>query len=388
MIFYQTWITQLSGYPKTKLAKLHYNLLTPAQTPERVRQGFKNAKILIDSGAFTNANPKVKDKDKIDLEGHMQVVRDLAWLGEQATFAQLDVIGEPEITRRNYHLEIAAGLPVYPVVSCYGRSLPEIYKMIDYYMEYTDYIFLGGLVSTPEHLRMHIIKNVWRRYEYSVRIHLFGISPNNPRVPEIENFYSTDTARLVINLRTGSPMMMRFNDSWQLIDMPTLLSVPSKEFPEWLKEDMKGLPSNQARYLMGFYAAHNASTYYDTHPNHKYDKFLKTKGFHVKKKATEEEIIAFQKDRDEELARIAASKPVVVKTEKPVKEKKEPSVHRPPPIPVENWDTTIDCYNKINDLLSVKTAETQTKKMYDGIYKYAKRMLNVAARLTGRNEVQ
>jgi hypothetical protein len=380
MIFYQTWITQLSGYPKTKLAKLSYNLLIPCQTPDRVRQGFKDTKIMIDSGAFTNANPKTKEKDIITLEKHIEVVNELAWLKDQATFIQLDVIGDIEQTRRNYHLEIAAGIPVYPVVSCYGRSLSEIYKEIDYYMDFSDYIFVGGLVGTPEHLRFHIIKAIWKRYEYSVRIHLLGVSPNNPRVPEIENFYSTDTARLVINLRTGSPMYMRFNGSWELIDMPTLISVPSEECPDWLREDMKELPSNQARYLLGFYAAHNASKWYDEHPNPKYDKFEKS--FHIKKAEDPDQVAYYQMEHD----KMVASKPIKVVPEKKVAHEKSTS-NRPPPIPAENWESINDSYAKIGELMAPKTADTQTKKMYDGIYKYAKRMLNVAAKLTGRNEV-
>lgn len=151
-------------------------------------------RIIGDSGAFSAHN-----------QGATIRVGDLAdwaiqWRHRLAWVAALDVIGDPEATRRNWHQMVDGyGVPAVPTV-----HYPAPAQAVDYYAERgVDFLGLGGLVGKPAQSQMawmvHVLRYARRAWPH-LRFHGWGVS--RPEVLQLP-LYSVDSSGWGAGYRYG-----------------------------------------------------------------------------------------------------------------------------------------------------------------------------------------
>jgi len=154
--------------------------------------GFVEKPIFLDSGAFTAFTKKVK----IDLDDYIGFIKENK--SSTTVYANLDVIGDWEATKKNQEYMEAHGVKPLPTFH-YGSPLEELRRMVKRY----NYIALGGLVPLVKH--RPVLKN-WLDVCYGIiqdkaKVHGFGVNAlwAWKRYP----FYSVDATSWLVPSRYG-----------------------------------------------------------------------------------------------------------------------------------------------------------------------------------------
>ena len=165
----------------SKLPKLNILVAWPYLKPdliEMIRKNKKYIRLFVDSGAFT-AWKKGQVYSVEEYMGFLDSIKDIAW-----RYFALDVIGEPEGTKKNLDIMLAKNYKPVPVFTR-GESLSELKHLLDV----SDVIALGGLVGTKGNTGFvkGILKHVDPR-----RTHWLGFT----RVPFVKFYkpYSCDSS--------------------------------------------------------------------------------------------------------------------------------------------------------------------------------------------------
>jgi len=188
--------------------------------------------LLIDSGAFT-----YQKKGGIDLD---------KWIGSALEFKMprkliaLDVIGSAEESHSNYIETIKTIPDVIPTL-----HLEEDLSWLKKYLEHTDYVCLGGMVSfkaSPEAFAEHLKKifGLFSR-ESLPKFHALGCF--NQDILEMFPFYSCDATTWHNYARFGE--FHRFNNTKYIrmkspkVEVPKILGAPLDDIHLYINDDPK-----------------------------------------------------------------------------------------------------------------------------------------------------
>jgi len=150
-------------------------------------RGFKH--IFLDCGAYT----ALMQGKPISLKNYIAFCQDLP--SEVEVIAALDVIGDEEATKANWDIMRKEGLNVIPTFH-HGES----FKTLDYYVENTDYVAIGGVANNIQSVNIPHFERIFQRYPKH-KFHAFGINS----IPLIKTFpfYSTDASTWLSGGRYG-----------------------------------------------------------------------------------------------------------------------------------------------------------------------------------------
>lgn len=194
--------------------------------------------IFLDSGAFSAMTKgkeiKVSDYGIFILNNRQDV----------ETYANLDVIYEPEITLYNQKFLEDMGLNPLPVF-----HVGEEWKWLELYCSKYDYIALGGMVPYSSK-KKELLKFLYKSFEiakkHKTRIHGFGCS--NTWLMKSFDFYSVDSSSWLVahSKRTFISDKLKFTDMrilrekynidlWKLTDYQSLI-ISMRKYVEWEKD--------------------------------------------------------------------------------------------------------------------------------------------------------
>lgn len=120
-----------------------------------------HVRFLLDSGAYT----AWKTGKEITLDGYCKFVEELPvtpW-----RYFTLDVIGDPDATRRNYETMLQRGFKPVPI---FTRG--EAWSVLDEYYQTSDYVGLGGLLNGDESREWYVDQAI--KHSGTRRVHLLG----------------------------------------------------------------------------------------------------------------------------------------------------------------------------------------------------------------------
>lgn len=177
-----------------------------------VRQAIgPDAYMMIDSGAFT-AHSRGK---AVDLDAYAEYLS--TWHGAYDVAVTLDVIGDPEGTRRNTHRLWDAGLDVLPVL-----TVGDDYAALDRYAEQGQrYVCVGGVVGLRRSvLRPYLLAVAHHARGVGVGLHILGVG--GPVLLRATGAYSGDSSTpgqspafgaITVPTRTGGVSQVKVSDA-------------------------------------------------------------------------------------------------------------------------------------------------------------------------------
>ena len=154
-------------------------------------KGLINAKLFLDSGAFSAWTRKVK----IDIDAYAEFIKQHEQYLE--VYGNLDVIGDAVGTERNQRYLESKGL--HPIATFHiGSPYSELERMVKEYK----YIALGGLVGVPRPRRIKHLDKCFRITRDKTKVHGFGVGDFELmlRYP----FYSVDNTNWILGGRIGA----------------------------------------------------------------------------------------------------------------------------------------------------------------------------------------
>lgn len=148
------------------------------------------SKILLDSGAYTAYTKGTY----VDIDKYIQFLKDHGNLFEAAI--NLDVIGSPEGSWKNYKYIRDAGLEPMPV---YHNGAPD--KYLKRYLRYTDYIGFGAIANLDTKQRNMGLRRIWDQYlrneDGTPKLRVHGLGLTAVRIMNKFPWFSVDSASCV-----------------------------------------------------------------------------------------------------------------------------------------------------------------------------------------------
>lgn len=158
----------------------------------RIRNLMPCGRLMVDSGAFT-AHTKGRT---VDIQAYAEFLE--TWRGCWDHAITLDVIGDPEVTRRNTEYLHRRGIPVLPVFTR-GDRLAEFDAML----KDTPYICAGGLVGMPSDHQLPRVATLQRRAaDQGGGIHALGVA--SIRTLRQARPYSADSSSVSSGFQYGT----------------------------------------------------------------------------------------------------------------------------------------------------------------------------------------
>lgn len=187
------------AYPEMLIDNGATNWLIAYPSKKIVEYNHK-ATIFVDSGAYSVYTGKkiITHQKYIDYLKHLN----------NNHYASLDVIGDPEASKRNYLEEVKQGLKPIPTFH-QGESL----RYLEYYLDHCDYISLGGLVGIGTGKMIPFIEkcfSVIAKRNNKVKVHAFGIL--SWEMLSKYPFYSADGTSWFAGSKRGN--VLPFGSDW------------------------------------------------------------------------------------------------------------------------------------------------------------------------------
>ena len=172
---------------------LSYALTTQKDLDVIAKTTPPDTKIIIDSGAFT----AFKTGKEVTLKGYAKFLRDISFI--PYGYINLDIIGDPAASMRNYKLMVKMGFNPVPVITKGGS--------VDEFDEYAKapFVALGGLVGamTSRNEKIGWIdKCVHAANKHNIKLHLLGLT--SPKLLMRWPIASADSSSWDSSARYGS----------------------------------------------------------------------------------------------------------------------------------------------------------------------------------------
>lgn len=169
---------------------MFYLISFAARPPEYLYKLLGNAtrEVLLDSGAFSVNNKNIPKH--LSLNGYEKFLSKLKKRPNIKTI-NYDCLGDGKKSLENYkRLKQYGVLPVYQ----FGADL----KDLDYYLEQSEFVCVGGLVRRTLSERVSLFKIIEKRYSRDIfrRMHLLGVGGHVDKIINRFRPYSTDSSIL------------------------------------------------------------------------------------------------------------------------------------------------------------------------------------------------
>ena len=157
----------------------------------------KNLLLFLDSGAYSALTQNVE----IDIEEYIKYIKDNR--NCITHYAVLDVIGDAEGTYQNQLYMEKNGLNPIP---CFHYGDDE--KYLEKYLEYNNYIALGGMVKRPKTQLKYWLDKIWEKYlvnlDGSAKIKIHGFGMTSVFLMKRYPWHSVDSTSWVLTGRFGT----------------------------------------------------------------------------------------------------------------------------------------------------------------------------------------
>jgi len=194
-------------------------------------------RLMVDSGAFSAWHTG----DKISIEEYARFLQQLPAEWEVEAI-QLDVIGNPQATKRNFLVMQQLGCDVIPV---FTRGAPLSDR--DFYYEHKDYLCLGGIVKTPEYLayiRHLMLTNHNRRIHWLGYTTISDVKRYRPFSVDSSNFTMTERwGNLCYYDRGGQIRMLRRK---HFVERPPAAFYEASRRTGWKPSELRDLGQREA----------------------------------------------------------------------------------------------------------------------------------------------
>jgi hypothetical protein len=188
----------MSNFPKLNVLIAYPYFKQPIADLVRSPSISSDLNLLVDSGAFT----AWKAGKPIELKTYLEFLRTLPI--KPFGYFMLDVIGDAERTKENYHEMLDEGFDPIPIFTR-GESFDEL----ENYYKKTDYIAVGGLVGTQGNhgFVKALMKKIGRR-----KVHLLGYT--NQLLVQHFKPYSIDSSSWSSGMRYVSLNLYAGSGKW------------------------------------------------------------------------------------------------------------------------------------------------------------------------------
>jgi len=186
---------------------------------DTVRENFDNAKIFLDSGAYS----AMTQNTTINLDEYIEFCR--VNQDKVDLMANLDILGNGEASKESYDKMTDAGINVLP---CY--HLGEDYDLLKYYCKKADYVAIGGQVGLKFKLRelYNYFQNVFDIIPKEKKVHLFGVTNFKLMMRYMSRITSVDSS--IVSRRSA------YNNSLSYSGIPTnTKAIPTRINQEQVK---------------------------------------------------------------------------------------------------------------------------------------------------------
>jgi hypothetical protein len=189
-------------------------------------KNLQDSRVIIDSGAFT----AWKAGKTIDINEYCSFIKNLPF--EPWKYFMLDVIGDPNKTKKNYEVMLGQGLHPIPIFTR-GDDLTEL----DNYYKTSDIVGVGGLVGTKGN--NGFVKGIMEKIN-GRKVHLLGFT----KADFISYYrpYMCDSSSWAMTLLYGTIKLYVGKGKFKSISKKDCIKKPTKEIIdllEWYGEDYK-----------------------------------------------------------------------------------------------------------------------------------------------------